>query len=390
MGVVGQFRGIGLAPLPIAGPASPVVDRRGGAAELADLTLVALPDPLIDTSPSARAKVGLTPATSRSLVGWGLRSRVGRGWYLDVPTDGAPVVVRVLEGTHHPSGQACPPPPDAELSAVFFHRRGGGEPRAGHVVAADLASLVAIPDADGEFLAHRFGGIDGPGPTREALGTLPEPGDLGQGSRRSVAPRSLRRGDDEHGSDPIFLVGAFVCDPAPDPSHTPVHEGQLGPHRVAALRTAREGYDLVLDVAGLLVDAPGPWGAPVAEVARRAADVLQARYPRLVAEVATAALSQTLDEADVPVMPLVGSGDATHDRLLASVWAAWAFGPRATAGRGRELVRAAWPVRSAAEVDRLLVHLLVTLHLGTVARQHASGPVAAAFGARWSQHGHGS
>lgn len=338
-----------------------MVDRRARRAELADQAAVDPAEHAIDTTPNARAKVGLTPGTERSLVGWGLRVRGGRGWYVDgIDRDHDPLVLQVFDAR----GAVVPRPPAdrADVAAMAFHCDRREPPHPIRVPMRRLSRLVAIPDHDGRFLAAQLA----------RASATPREHDHPTFRRRpevaaaGAAPRS----------DPLFLVGAFVCRPAPDPGRAPVHEGSFGPARLEATRVAQEGYDLVAATALGLVGQGYPWGGTAAQVGARVADVLVARYPGAIAKVATAALARAVDATGSMVMPDPGWDDEGEARLAARLWAAWAFGPRATVGRGREIVRAARARASVEEVDRTLTRVLCALHLATL---RAAAPTLAAL-----------
>lgn len=302
----------------------------------------------IDLSPSSRAKVGLTPGTVGSLVGWGLRQGGAQGWYIDGRSDDALVMYVMSPST--PARVAMARGGTGSLVPTLSYRRGhDGQPHHSWLDPTGIAELVAIPDADARFLVRMLHAD----PDLAALG---DPDD----------------GEGWSASDPIFLVGAIVCGSAIETWPAPVHEGRLSPSRVAALRSAQRAYDLVLEVAGRLIGSSGPWGQGVVPVARRVADVMVARYPDLIPRVATDALTRTIDRGDLPMMPALESGAAWADDLLTTIWAAWAFGPRATVGAGRELVRRSQPDLGTEATDRLLVGIVVALQLASRGASHGA------------------
>lgn len=316
---------------------------------MVDLLAVAAKE--IDASEGLRAEVGRTAGTASSLVGWGRRPLAGQGWYLDVRGDAvrlvyvrrAPAQVRVAQR----QGGAAPPVP-----SLTYVRGDRGAPEEGWMTPEQVAGMVALPDADGALLAH----------------LLPDDGAASDTSGRD----ELRRLVAGCASDPIFLVGALVCEQVPATWPAPVHEGQLGPQRVAALRSAQKGYELVLAVGEATIGAGGRWGGPATDIARRIADVMLARYPTLVPRVASDALTRTIDRGALPVMPAVVTDEPWADELVVAIWAAWAFGPRATVAQGRDLVRRTLPDATGAELDRALVWQLVNLQLS--ARSAAPSP----------------
>ncbi|OWY60501.1 hypothetical protein B7486_68840, partial [cyanobacterium TDX16] len=238
------------------------------------------------------------------LVGWGRRPLAGRGWYLDARGDAvrlvyvrsSPAQVRLAQ-LH---GGSAPPVP-----SLTYVRGHGGDPEEGWMTPAQVAGMVALPDADGALLAHLLH-------HRATAATTSGREEL----RRLVAGCA---------SDPIFLVGALVCEQVPAAWPAPVHEGQLGPQRVAALRSAQTGYELVLAVGDVAIGAGSRWGGPATSIARRIADVMLARYPALVPRVASDALTRTIDRGALPVMPSVTTGEPWADELVVAIWAAWAF-----------------------------------------------------------------
>jgi hypothetical protein len=297
-----------------------------------------VPAPSIDTSAPSRAKVGLAPGTAPPLVGWGLRASGGPGWYVD-PSGPGTSVINVLS-TEAQARVAQLHKGRTLVPVVTYHRGHRGAPERGWISPDHVAQLVAVPDADARFLVY----------------ALQRDPDL---SRRGPA-LPLVRGSE---SDPLFLMAALVCESTPELLVAPVHEGQLGPRRLAVLRTAKAGYDQVLAAAALLVDAPGRWGGTLADVSRRAADVLLARYPELTPRLASDALTRSIDARSSPVMPDVGPLAEQHAPILSSLWRRWAFGPRSSVEEGRHLVRTGHPEVPEHEVDRRLVWLVVALQL---------------------------
>ena len=311
-------------------------------------------EPDIDESIRSRAMVGLAPATLVPLVGWGRRPLGAPGWYLDgrgslqvVQVEHSPAQAR-LARLH--GGGAAP------VRVRSYVRGHDGTARSQWMALEAVAELIAVPDGDGRLLA-------------ELMREDPRPILVRPDLVRLTAGCS---------SDPVFLVGSIACEPIPPRWPAPVHHGQLGPRRVAALRMAQSGYELVVRVASSLVDQPGRWGGPTVDVARRVAKVMLARYPDLIPRVVTDALTRTIDRGALPVAPALTSGEPEVDRLLHRLWAAWAFGPRATVAEGRDLVRTSSRGLTPAQVDELLVGSLVALQLAARAEQSPRSQVGGA------------
>jgi hypothetical protein len=297
----------------------------------------------IDESLSARAMVGLSPATVVPLVGWGRRALGVPGWYLDGRGPLRVVHVERCEAQARQAllhgGAAAP------VRVRSFERGHDGSPRLWWMPLEAVAALIAVPDGDGRLLT--------------AL--------IGEDPRRSLVGADLAALTTRCSSDPVFLVGSITCEPVASPGRAPVHQGPRGLRRVAALRRAQGGYELVVEVASSLVDQPGRWGGPTVGIARRVARVMLARYPDLIPRVVADALTRTIDRGSLPVAPALSSGARDVDVLLLRLWAAWTFGPRATVDEGRDLVRSCLHDPPAAHVDELLVASLVALQLAASA-----------------------
>jgi hypothetical protein len=341
-GRVGQMATAGRAWCPVR-----------GAPDLADPEGMAAAD--IDESISARAMVGLSPATVVPLVGWGRRALGVPGWYLD---GRGPLRVVHVEHCEAQARQALLRGGAAAPVRVWSYERGHvGSPRLRWMALEAVAALIAVPDGDGRLLAEL----------------------IRKDHRRSLVRPDLAELTTQCSSDPVFLVGSITCEPPPPRESVarrgpaPVHQGPRGPRRVAALRMAQGGHELVVEVAASLVDQPGRWGGPPIGIARRVARVMLARYPDLIPRVVSDALTRTIDRGSLPVAPVLASGEQDVDLLLRRLWAAWTFGPRATVDDGRDLVRACSHDLPAAQVDELLVASLVALQLAARAG-HARPP----------------
>ena len=209
--------------------------------------------------------------------------------------------------------------------------------------SASLGGLAALPDGDGRLLAHLLHRHPLAIPTAD-LSAL-------------VAASS---------SDPVFLVGAVACQPAPARHPTPVHHGQLSPRRVASLRVVQASHALVLEVARLLSDRGGrhhEWGGTAHEVAERVAKVMLARYPDQAAQVARESLIRAIDQHPLPIAPQVQTGSSQLDEVLHRDWATWAFGRQSSIAEGRSVIRQAIGPCSDVDVDRALVTATVALQL---------------------------